>query len=273
MIEKFNFYDIYGYLLPGAIFCTVIAAPFLIVYEITIEWKALAIGIPVAYIIGHVVQRIVFISFHTSIKVNGGRRYHSDIMLDIGGPYLSDGFRHILIQRISQEFGLNVNSANVDKPGEMTQNRRDAFMLCRDRINRDGLKGYVEQYQGMYALMAGTSVACLIGMSLSGGLLASALTPTLPGWAIYLIWFLLLVLFVLLHFFDESPYSLAGVTAAATLVGLMVGESSPVWNNNIAMLLGLIIGTGFVSRRCYRAYRYFQGFFASAVYRGFVIAT
>jgi len=59
MIKQFNFYDVYGYLLPGLALCAVLYAP---VGWARHEWPSPDLGsavlaIVLAYIVGHLLQR------------------------------------------------------------------------------------------------------------------------------------------------------------------------------------------------------------------------
>lgn len=58
MIAKFNFYDIYGYFLPGLVLLFLSGLPFGIVCD---RWPSgelvtALIGIPLAYVAGHILQ-------------------------------------------------------------------------------------------------------------------------------------------------------------------------------------------------------------------------
>ncbi|PYT29338.1 MAG: hypothetical protein DMG57_11970 [Acidobacteria bacterium] len=61
MIEKFNFYDIYGYFLPGAAFLAVLWAPFGLVRKSwpSSDWTSAIIAAAFAYILGHLIQSVV----------------------------------------------------------------------------------------------------------------------------------------------------------------------------------------------------------------------
>lgn len=59
MIERFNFYDVYGYLLPGLVLTALLGLPFWIAGRLTppAQFASAALAIVIGYVLGHFVQR------------------------------------------------------------------------------------------------------------------------------------------------------------------------------------------------------------------------
>jgi len=70
-MDRFNFYDVYGYLLPGLVTLGLFALPFRIVagFQLPSEWSGTFVALVVGYVVGHVLQNLASPVFlHT---VNG----------------------------------------------------------------------------------------------------------------------------------------------------------------------------------------------------------
>jgi hypothetical protein len=107
MIEKFNFYDVYGYFLPGFALLALIWAPFGI---ITHQWPSLALAsavaaIILAYIVGHLIQIIAHHALPSTAKdPSQNERYPSDLFLDDEDKTFSVGFKQSLAAVILKAF-------------------------------------------------------------------------------------------------------------------------------------------------------------------------
>ena len=79
MINKFNFYDIYGYLLPGLVLLTLLWLPYGL---ITGQWPGggqlvtTLLGIPLAYVAGHLLRSLEV--FSSTLK--GSNRFPNDVL-------------------------------------------------------------------------------------------------------------------------------------------------------------------------------------------------
>jgi len=89
VISKFNFYDIYGYLVPGLVLLTLLWLP----YGLTTgQWPGggqlvtTLLAIPLAYVVGHLLKSLD--AFQSTVKdLSGRRRFPSDMLLDTAdGP-------------------------------------------------------------------------------------------------------------------------------------------------------------------------------------------
>ena len=100
MINRFNFYDVYGYFLPGS-FCSRCS------------------GCP----------------SESSIAYGRAARYPSDIILDPEDKTFSPAFKDKLAGQIKTLFDIEVTG----EPPAVSARRQDAFFLCRSALMKGGL--------------------------------------------------------------------------------------------------------------------------------------
>jgi hypothetical protein len=204
MFDKINFYDLYGYLIPGFVLISLIGLPF---FWLSGVWPSVDLDSAVAvlilsYVIGFILQSVasnaISSKFRPARKERTGearkRRYPSDYLLDDEDPGLSSTFRSELRKVVSDKFGLDIATA---------EGRRDAFLNCRAALVGRRIAAYSEQAQGMYALARGLLLA--VGLTI----------PFFAGWGLALFRECLLGI----HFW----WILSPLTAAAIFV---VGASS-----------------------------------------------
>lgn len=163
MIDRFNFYDIYGYLLPGTLLLGLFWLPFglstgsLPSKEISATLLLLAL----AYIAGHVLQTVAAIVAPSTVADSSGEvRARSSILLDAANSKFSATFKDDLSRKIKAAFD-NVEILG-DKPGDLA-NRDAAFFQARAYLIRNKAANYVEQFEGLYAMMRGLGCAFFIG--------------------------------------------------------------------------------------------------------------
>ena len=166
MIEKFNFYDIYGYFLPGAAFLAVLWTPFGLVRRAwpSSNWSSAIIAAAFAYILGHLIQSIATNAI-PSWEVKGPKgknRYPSAIYLDSTDKELPEPAKEKIANLMKAQFGLDLQ---VDKAGDETIDkvRNNAFLFARQILIQGKAVSYAEQFQGMYALTRG--LASIFGLS------------------------------------------------------------------------------------------------------------
>lgn len=60
MIQRFNFYDIYGYLVPGVVLLTAFWLPFGLVLGRwpSADWSSALVGLVFAYLAGHILRTV-----------------------------------------------------------------------------------------------------------------------------------------------------------------------------------------------------------------------
>lgn len=180
MMERFNFYDIYGYLLPGGFWLGLLWLPFVLVAgfpaEATVEIAG--VGLFGGYIAGHLLQTLARNLVPNKLVDDQGReRYLSEVVLDGeqgGGSVsrrlsLSDPVLELLRKHVHRRFGVDITEP---------RQRRDAFFLCRNSLLQGKVGSYVEQYQGLHSLMRGLAAALLLAfLYYLGWLLAAGMAP------------------------------------------------------------------------------------------------
>jgi hypothetical protein len=161
LIDKFNFYDIYGYFLPGATLLLLLWLPFGLVRNFwpASDFGSAVIGVVLAYVSGHLLQMFAtkVIPSSKSRGSDGHDRYPSEVVLDTGSSNLTTDFKTNLAKLVKKKFDLDLGIDKTASP-EIDKARRDAFFLARHVLIRVKEISYAEQFQAMYALMRGLSV-------------------------------------------------------------------------------------------------------------------
>ncbi len=272
MINRFNFYDLYGYVVPGLAFVTALWLPYVVIPTgVKTPDLTLALGLVVlAYVVGHFVQVVAARALpSTFVDAAGKFRHPSDIILDENAapdvPPLPKHMRDRLIAKVKAWFG-----PNAADPGEQ------AFFLCRSALLQRGKGGYSEQMQGMYTLMRGLTIALLFasayyfGWCLAGhpdaqfiGVVVAAVIAVMGGFLIYngrpvldisvAVAHLLVPAFIL----AGTGYVLGDRLGAARVASAPFGY--------IAVLILLLVFATF------RSFRKFAVEFAMTVYRDFLV--
>jgi len=172
MIEKFNFYDVYGYLIPGLVLVGLFWVPFVLLHR----WPPGDLGSAIltlvfAYILGHVIQITVKGVIPPKIKDPFGEvRFPSDILLDTESLFspklkgkIAEGCRGLFEIDISAEKDPG-NTPDTKEMERISGRRREAFFRARAMLVDAGNKGYAEQFEGLYAMTAGI----VVGLGVAG---------------------------------------------------------------------------------------------------------
>lgn len=160
MIEKFNFYDVYGYFLPGLALLILFWAPFGLVPHFwpPTELSSALAALGFAYILGHLLQTLAVNAIPSGVWTGARYRFHSERLLDPSDPTFSSVFKGELAARVKRALNIDLEvSAEADK--EISSRRQDAFFLSRAILLREKVVSYAEQFEGMYALMRGLTLA------------------------------------------------------------------------------------------------------------------
>src|ERR1700680_987319 len=145
LIEKFNFYDIYGYFLPGLAFLGVLWLPFMMVHPALppSEWGSAIAALALAYLLGHLLQGLATNALPSKISANN--RFPSAALLDPNSD-LPIPVRSRIAEIVLTKFGLDLK---VNEPGvaggEVDKVRNGAFNLARLVLSKDKLVGFSEQ--------------------------------------------------------------------------------------------------------------------------------
>lgn len=291
MIEKFNFYDIYGYFLPGLSLLGVLWLPFGVVGHTwpPASWSTAIAGAAFAYILGHLLQSVATRDLPSKLKKNprGKARFPSDMALDENSD-LPKVLRLKIGTFFKDQFGLDLG-VDVD-PDDATDKRRNAaFLIARQLLIREKTASYAEQFQGMYALTRGLVVVFAVASSYWLGWAVSIVRTThLLGIALILLTVTLLVVInvsillvspptvlqdgkepgwwiILKH---AGPWMfLAGFLSAGYILGLKY-----IVSGSSCVALVVLSAVGLLgSLRTYVAYKFFAQLFAATVWRGFLV--
>lgn len=282
MIERFNFFDVYGYFLPGFVFLALLWLPFGLVAHRwpDVEVTSALLVVVVAYLMGHVMRVLARKAFPSENKTkNKAPRYPSDCLLDEEDRTFSDELKKGLVESIRNRFKIEVSATGTAAlaPDLVRRRRGDAFLLCRSELIRKNAAGYAEQFQGMYELTRGLSYVCALGAFYFfgwalGGFL-SEWNREIPFGGVVVALVLMCVLLGSLTAERKVPY-LRGIVAWGSLVvlcllGGFLGSGSAATSRLVVLFLGLGVTALFASGLSWFAYKGFTREFAATVYRDF----
>jgi len=298
MIQNFNFYDVYGYLLPGITLLLVFWLPYGIT---TRSWPSPALAsalfaVAVAYVAGHLLQILGRNAIPSTLK---DHRYPSDIVLD--DSTFTDDFKKRLKKLIKEKCGIDLKvPENQIEPTEAADHeakelsesekklrgrlRADAFFMCRNLLVQSKAIAYAEQSEGMYALLLGLTVAFglggmyHLGWSVSGwindtfkfslwiGMVAALLIASLI--VLWTVWLDITTNLKPAKRIRRFRLVLLDLVIVVFLLGCLLGAGRTTYE---ARALFLIVGLSciFAALLCFNSYRYFIKEFAKAVYYAF----
>src|ERR1043166_5267788 len=98
MLDRLNFYGIYGYLLPGTVLLSLLWFPFglLLGSWPELDWKTAGVALLFAYIAGHVLHALSEAAFPAEIDDDKGNRFYpSDLLVDRDGDKCLPGLTHL----------------------------------------------------------------------------------------------------------------------------------------------------------------------------------
>ncbi len=140
MIDRFNFYDLYGYLLPGLVLVAVLGLPPMMSLDElpSTEIASALLAAVVGYVVGHLAHAFGRVLFQEE------RPFRASV------EALPDPDKERLGQLLAKARGRPI--AITDK---------SVFDICR-RVLQDHKRGQLaDQFQGMYALTRGLCLAFL----------------------------------------------------------------------------------------------------------------
>jgi hypothetical protein len=160
LFERFNFYDVYAYLLPGAVLIGLVLVPGMIVEGALPEMNVgivLASAV-LAYVLGHLVHPVAKGLFGAGPEA---QKFLADDS-KLSGVWARQKVRKIL----SERFGLDVSAKDP---------ARDAFHICRAVVAQAHAARSLEQWQGLYAAMRNCAAAFVLSASCGLGCTLSLL--------------------------------------------------------------------------------------------------
>jgi hypothetical protein len=265
VIERFDFFDIYGYLLPGSALLLVLWLPYGRVTHRwpSAEWSETLLLLVVAYLAGLLLHGLAAYAFPEA-QLHKGGRYPSGFLLDDDNPFFGRR-KPALIRELSRLYGEDV-STGLDC-NEVDFRRREAFLMCRAVLRARSLAGYAEHMQGLYVLMRGLTAACVAGAAFVFGWAIS--TFTLASVAAVVTFLVVAILYVILVGATFPRWSYWWAVAGALLTGIVLGVRLGVTAQKALEFFVIASGLLVVARRAYAAYKYFTEEFAKTVYRDF----
>jgi hypothetical protein len=280
LIDRFNFYDIFGYLIPGLILFALLWLPFGIVLG---TWPSLGLapGLAVlafAYAAGHILHSLSGRAFPHADPMP------HDALLDPEKSQMPPEIRKKLYEAVHEAFGLDLEGNRCDGD-TITRCRQEAFYLCRAALMRSKGGSYAEHFQGMYALTRSLAAALVFGAAYHlgwavGGSVQSSYAQTflwVTGGALAL---LAVAAFLDLFSPRSSDGLIAGlrkgriwfliVSVLALLIGLTLGCDHIGCRNQAFPMFGIALGALPLAYICRGRFEEFEKNFAAAVYRDFL---
>jgi hypothetical protein len=114
VIEKFNFYDIYGYLIPGLVLLGILCVPFGVMFRIwpKADITSAVLILLLAYVLGHVIQSFALSLMPSKIPDREGNlRHPSDLVLDHSDSSFTDVTKQRIAGLAKRYFQLDVTPA------------------------------------------------------------------------------------------------------------------------------------------------------------------
>ena len=289
MIEKFNFYDIYGYLLPGAVVLLLFWLPIGIKQHKwpSGDWTSALLGAVLAYVTGVLLQTFADkVLRSTASRVKEGNevreRFPSQQLLDKGGP-LSDTVKTGVADAVEDKFGIKKEklAVNTTPTKEQDGNRNDAFFLARHYLVGAKEASYVEQYEGMYALTRGLAGAFglaavyYLGWTLSfqgRSWNSQAAYVTIAAGLVVAVLSTIALLLRKKSILRVEWLAVSALLVAAFALGFGIAHRYGDTSRLSALLLLFALAAVLGSLRAYRFYKEFTVTFAVTVWRDFFVA-
>jgi hypothetical protein len=279
MSERFNFYDIYGYLLPGLVLLVIFWFPLGLAgqgwpnQEVSKAFFILFSG----YISGHLLQSLAEAIVPSNVRVKGASRPPSSILLDEANGRFTKGFKEDLVARIKDEFGLDLNGESE----EALKSRETALFQARAYLISKKAASYVEQFQGLYAMLRGIGCAFFLGSAyLVGWVLSFHWKIECLGFDVWLLLFIscisAVVLSVISLFLEGKNQRRLDLCLTPLILGAALGLGYFIGTWKLApsgaefFLLAAIAIEIVAGARCMREYRKYTWKFAETVWRDFV---
>jgi len=284
MIQRFNFYDVYGYLIPGLAIVALLWLPSAVITHTwqneKLEW--LAVAAAVAYIIGHVIQNLGANAVSAKVvkNVDGKASYPSTAMLDPEDRHLDPDIKQRVQGNVFSWFGIDVAIAQK-ADGPIAKRRSAAFSLCRPIVN--ARTAYAEQYEGLYTMSRGLFIAFLLGASYMAGWAAacSRLPSVLQlAYSVMILTLLALIVLSIARGFSSDTGSrqaldtliLGGIGTILLSAGIFAGRyvAAGLLDDNVMRLFCAAVAVCvIVALRFLLLYRYFAEQFTKAVWVNF----
>lgn len=277
MIDKFNFYDIYGYFIPGAALLLLLWLPFGLIRggSPPSDLGSAVIGAVVSYVVGHLLHMICTKVIPSTITANGRQRNLSDMVVDEKDKNFAKEFKTKLAELVKKKFDLDLQITAAPTE-EIDRVRGDAFALARHALQHTKEVSYAEQFQGMYTLTRGlTATFAVAAVYYIGWGLSVFHYDRANSVVIVVITISLLAADNLTAFLRKGGgkalenWSAAALLLAAMAGGYLLGQHFQPTSMKATILGFCAMGALIASLRCYIAYKSFSLNFAKTIWRDF----
>ena len=267
MIERFNFYDVYGYLIPGAVALSLFWLPFALAVTPNLP-KTLtgATGAAVLAVLAYVTGQLLQMFAATILSERNERNERPSTYRIDRSP-----IREELAKAIEQRFPT---IKILDERGQ----RDAAMLLCRSHLVAQGQAAYAEQQQGMYAFMRGISTAAAGAASFTAGWFLgsffAAFAPHARQFAMGIgVGVLAILIFTVRAKKIEEKQRKERAIFATLLVTFAVAVGFACGSDHASYrwaMLALALVELLIALRTFRAYIHFAEHFVDQVYRDFL---
>ena len=272
MIDRFNFYDVYGYVLPGLAALGVGWFPFwlLATRDLPAGWSSALFGVVVAYLLGHVLKPLAT----TALP----RDEPSVTMLD--DNTFPEEMRILLLAAIHRRLGIPIGTADAT---ERTR-RQTAFFACRSALLQSDAGSYAEQFEALYVACRGGAFVSILAAFYWCGWPIGRYWPDAAGvvapWVTALLMLAVLITSAWARIFrleKAPPVVSKALPWLATALLLPAGAALGAQSASVPDTAGLLtlatasLAALFFASRFYEAYREFARQFAQTVYRDFYV--
>jgi hypothetical protein len=280
VIEKFNFYDVYGYFIPGLVILLITYGPFaLTAWRPSLDWGEFSLAVVAAiisYLVGYFLQSMAT----KAVPSEFGGRYPSTRLLDSSDKTLSTPMKAKISAKCIDCFGIDPK-VHLDQNDEVDAVRKSAFRLARALTNINDSGTYAQQFQGLYSMMRGLAVAFALGFVYMLGWTAGywhlcwiAATASLILIGSLIATLVLGILRVSQGVEGNRNTDILGIVAIAAMMSTLgcLFAQSQIFNLSVVLTYGAtaLLYAG-VASRFYASYETFSWEFAKAVWTGFCL--
>ena len=257
MDTKFNLYDLFGYLIPGAILMLGFAAIGVVlgvVQRFDPSWATAILGIPLAYALGHLVHQLGRTFFPSEGRCQ--RNTYSIRVLLKDSPDLTPSFKSALRSVLVNKFHLSA-TGEVSAPEQQRWWHRSSrqcskqcdncaavqtyWTLCYDYVSQNSKGAYTENFSAIMGFYRNTLVVVII-LNVAAVLAVLTCIP-------------------LSHFAD------LGAQIARSIRSGEISRLAPAF-----LCVGIAGIDGLVIALLHKGYKQFTKRFAVSVYRTFYVA-
>jgi hypothetical protein len=278
--DRFNFYDLYGYVLPGLTLLAVLWVPFgITTRQLPLDTASALATLAFSYVIGVLLHGLASEWIPGRWRSGPGLpvRQPSDLLLDENDGTFLPEVKAALRTKILKRFAVDLSS------NPHARHREEAFLSCRAHLVQAKASAYAEQYQGMYALHRGVLVAFFLGLPWQLSWAAARAAALRNG---DLKWLPLPISFVIAvalygwyralldeyhdHWDSAMALSLASPLLLLSLAGAGIGAQSAMTFPGCLVAGGAGCIGAFMLPRLLNGFRRYATLFTGAVYRDFL---